>query len=180
MFGGGSLWTFGMIVHVQEMNFHGQLDALYWLLPALLTLLYAHTVRPAPAIKASSPVEPESSDEEEEVAQSEHEKDVWKRVEGVLREYSLSPLVMVAARKWMRQMADPSNETLARLRGWILLRVNGKLRAPPPSPWQSGCPEIIGGLRAQPVWPTDTVEWLRPFEENAAVIREELLALRDR
>jgi len=76
-------------------------------------------------------------------------------------------------------MADPSNDTLARLRSWMLLRINGRERpVSPPSPWQSGCPELLTGLRARPVWETAELPWLRHFEERAGEIRAELLALR--
>jgi len=96
----------------------------------------------------------------------------------VLAEYALSSLGMAAARKWVRMMADPKREDLSRLRQWLLNRVNGRKRAPPPTPWQSGCPEIFAGLRAKPVWESNECEWLRPFEQNFAAIRDELLALR--
>ena len=120
----------------------------------------------------------DSSDDDDDEPTDERQAWLWQKMEGVLKEYSLSPLVMVAARKWLRQMAEPSRTDLARLRDWMVLRVNGKLRAPPLSSWQSGCPEILPGLRANPVWEASGLEWLRPFEENAAAIREELLALR--
>ena len=119
----------------------------------------------------------DSDDDEEEDKGSE----LWKRVEKVLLEYSLSRLGMAASRKWIMMMGDPKNEELARLRSWILMRVNGRKRAPPPSPWQSGCPEIFAGLRAKPVWTTADLgenNFLRPFEENFEAIRDELLALR--
>ncbi len=116
------------------------------------------------------------SDSEDE--EDERSAWLWKRVERVLDEYCLSRLAKAAARKWVRQLADPSNEQLERLRLWLLMRVNGRLRAPPLSQWQSGCPEILEGLRAQPVWDTSEAPWLRPFEENADAIRRELLALR--
>ena len=103
---------------------------------------------------------------------------IWKRVQRVLAEYCLTPLAMAAARKWVREMADPDNEALARLRAWMILRINGRERAAPPSPWQAGCPEILEGLRARPIWDASELPWLKPFEENASAIRDELLALR--
>ena len=125
---------------------------------------------------------PEDSDEEEvEEEEDAREKAIWKRVETVLKEYSLSPLMIAASRKWVRQMSDPNNTELARLRQWMLHRINGRLSIPTPlSDWQRGCPEILGGLRAQPFWGrSDGVcEWLRPFEEHFEEIRSELLALR--
>uniref|UniRef100_A0A7S4ERZ1 Aspartyl/asparaginy/proline hydroxylase domain-containing protein n=1 Tax=Chrysotila carterae TaxID=13221 RepID=A0A7S4ERZ1_CHRCT len=103
---------------------------------------------------------------------------MWARVEKVLSQYCLSPLAMAASRKWVKQMADPSAEELSRLRAWMLMRVNGKERATPLSTWQLGCPEILSGLRAQPVWDSASLACLRPFEEQADAIRAELLALR--
>ena len=121
----------------------------------------------------------EDSDEDEhKKEQSDGSKEVWQRIEAVLAEYSLTNLGMAAAKKWVRMMGDPNNVELARLRQWMLMRVNGHQRAPPPTPWQSGCPEIFGGLRAQPVWDVSDCEWLRPFEENFEAIRDELLSLR--
>ena len=135
----------------------------------------AQSFEKRPAARAP-PRSPDSSDSDEE--QDERQAEIWRRVQKVLREYCLSPLALAACKKWVREMADPSNEKLARLRSWLLNRINGRERAPPQSPWQSGCPEILAGLRAQPVWDTADLPWLRPFEENAAAIREELLALK--
>ena len=39
--------------------------------------------------------------------------------------------------------------------------------------------EIVGGLRASPIWDAGAFDWLRPFEEHAAEIRAELLALKE-
>jgi len=96
----------------------------------------------------------------------------------VLAEFCLTRLGTAAAKKWVRMMADPANQDLARLRSWMLMRVNGHLRVAPSSPWQAGCPEILDGLRGQPVWDSSTLAFLRPFEEQVEAIRAELLALR--
>ena len=132
-------------------------------------------VRPAPKKK---PPPPEDDSDSEEVEDDEPTKALWKKIEAVLADFSLSPLMVAASRKWIRQMSDPSNEELSRLRQWMLMRVNGRERAKPLSEWQRGCPEIMAGLRAQPFWDRQQFEWLRPFEEHAAEIRAELLALR--
>jgi aspartate beta-hydroxylase len=139
---------------------------------------YFTTVRERRARDARIEAMLESDSEDEEVEDAASAA-LWKRVEGVLAEYCLSKFAMVAARKWVKLLADPANEQLARLRSWLLMRVNGRQRATPQSEWQSGCPEIFDGLRASPVWDTKLEEWLRPFEENADKIRAELLALRD-
>ena len=132
----------------------------------------AHKAKIEAALQAAE----DSDDEDENYAQNDK---VWKRVEGVLSEYALTTLGMAAAKKWVRLMGDPKNEELARLRQWLLMRVNGRKRAPPPTTWQAGCPEIFAGLRASPVWDNALVESIvKPFEENFAAIRDELLALR--
>ena len=133
----------------------------------------------APKKPAKTPVPDDSSDEDEVV--DEKSAELWKRVEGILADYALTRLGMAACKKWVLMMGDPKNAELARLRDWMLMRVNGRHRAPPQSPWQSGCPEIIGGLRAMPVWTTADLgdnNFLKPFEDNFAAIRDELLALR--
>ncbi len=131
----------------------------------------------APARKKKAP-QPDDSSESEEEQVDEREQELWKRVEEVLKDYSLSPLMIAASRKWVRQMSDPNNEQLARLRQWMLHRINGRLAAPikpPLSEWQRGCPEILAGLRAQPFWDRGVFDWLRPFEEHFNEIRAELL-----
>lgn len=117
----------------------------------------------------------EDSDAEDEAYKDDK---VWKKVEAVLAEYSLSNLGMAAAKKWVRMMGDPNNAELSRIRDWLLMRVNGRTRAPPPTSWQAGCPEIFAGLRAEPIWDASKLEWLRPFEANFEAVRDELLALR--
>jgi len=116
------------------------------------------------------------SDSDDDMGGMDHE--IWKRVEDVLREFALSRLGMAAAKKWVKMMGDPKNKDLDRLRGWLLNKVNGRNRAPPQSPWQSGCPEIFADLRAKPVWGSNDAPFVKPFEENFEAIRDELLALR--
>lgn len=77
---------------------------------------------------------------------------------------------------------------MSRVRRWWLRRLNGNdFVAPPLTPqWQVGCPEILEGLRAQPVWlrggpGTDAppeLAWVRRLEENVTLLRDELDALR--
>ena len=150
-----------------------------WVVP--IVAYFVSSARERNAAQVSARVEAalaaaEASDDEDEA--DSHSNQVWRRVEEVLSEYSLSNLGMAAAKKWVRLMGDPKNEQLSRIRQWLLMRVNGRKRAPPPSTWQSGCPEIFAGLRAQPVWDAAAADWLRPFEDNFHAIRDELLALR--
>ena len=149
--------------------------------PRLLALARRLGVVRAPptAAPAAAPAAADSSSDDDDYQEDPNEKRIWDRVQSVFESYALSPLAMAAARKWVRLAADPSNKELERLRGWLLLRMNGSERAPPPSPWQSGCPEIVGGLRASPIWDASAFDWLRPFEEHAAEIRAELLALKE-
>ena len=44
---------------------------------------------------------------------------------------------------------------------------------------QSGCPNIIPGLRAQPFWDTSAFPWVQELEASFPDIRDEFLALRD-
>ena len=156
---------------------------LCWLVPALIYRRLITTSPPAKPKKKRPPI-PDDSDEEDEPT-DERANELFRRVENVLHEYSLSRLAMAAARKWILMMGDPNNEELARLRQWMLMRVNGRKRAPPPDPWQSGCPEIFAGLRAKPIWTSqdlgaeNVLNFLKPCEENYETIREELLALRN-
>jgi hypothetical protein len=57
----------------------------------------------------------------------------------------------------------------------------------PPSPWQRGCPEVLPGLTARPLWlrPEDDrdalpprLAFVRDLEAHASQVRAELLALR--
>ena len=122
----------------------------------------------------------ESSDSDEEEEQDESTRKVWEKVNAVFEEYHLSPFALVAARKWVRLMGDPANKHLARVRDWLLLRINSKARAKPTNRWQAGCPDIVPGLRAQPLWSLSDpgFEWLAELERNYDVIKNELLDLR--
>lgn len=139
------------------------------------------------AARRTGSARPSTTIEEEEEEEGERdgirapssEEVLWRRIEAVLTEYSLNNLAKVAARKWIHEMGDPSKTELHRLRDWLLAKVNGRDRVKPLSAWQSGCPEILGGLRSMPVWPTDDLLCLRPFIEHADEIKSELLALRE-
>jgi hypothetical protein len=121
----------------------------------------------------------DSSSEEEE---DEGQRQLWSKVESALDEYHLSPFAMVAAKKWVKLMADSElsanlpffhglfnmppcigldvnifcatedNTHLDRVREWLLLKINARSRATPQSKWQMGCPEIVPRLRAIPFW----------------------------
>lgn len=44
--------------------------------------------------------------------------------------------------------------------------------------WQAGCPNVIKGLRAHPIWDTAEFPWVRKLEECSSGICKELMALR--
>ena len=101
---------------------------------------------------------------------------VRDRVASVLEEYGLSALGKAAAMAYLRQLGS---EDMARVRNWWLRRLNGKELIPPEgtAEGQDGCPEIIAGLTARPVW--ERFEWVVELERKAPMIRQELLALRN-
>jgi hypothetical protein len=118
-----------------------------------------------------------SSDDDQE---DEASVQLWLKVESVLEEYHLSRFALAAAKRWVRLMGDPDNSHLERIKGWLLLKINNRMRAKPSNDWQSGCPEIIAGLRALPFWEVEAPEmqWLREVEACYDDVRDELLQLR--
>ncbi|EGR28675.1 hypothetical protein IMG5_170590 [Ichthyophthirius multifiliis] len=46
-------------------------------------------------------------------------------------------------------------------------------------PQQKGCPEIIPGLRAQPIWTNQDLTWITQIETHFQEIKEEVLSLRN-
>lgn len=103
------------------------------------------------------------------------------RIDGLLQEFSLSALGVVIAKKWLEKIADPKDQRFGRLRQYVLNHLNGRRRPQHGiSPWQHGCPELIPGLRAAPVWDSSSLPWLAHIERHAHQIRSELLALRGR
>lgn len=43
---------------------------------------------------------------------------------------------------------------------------------------QKGCPQLIPGLRAKPIWKVDDFPWINEFQKQFAVIRHEFLNLK--
>ena len=67
-------------------------------------------------------------------------------------EYYLSKFQRFAVGKFIKdQIGNPDNQKVDRLRKWFFAKLNGK-RCQPTGEMQSGCPEIIPGLRAFPWW----------------------------
>jgi hypothetical protein len=57
--------------------------------------------------------------------------------------------------------------------------LNGRAAAPP-HPGQCGCPGLIPGLRAIPLWDTSSEEfsWVRELEKCFPIIKDEFIQLR--
>ena len=82
-----------------------------------------------------------------------------------------------------RLCADDGPIRLKRLLGYVLdvLNNSNKKAAFPKivqANWQCGCPNIIKGLRACPIWNTSEFPWIRILEGASAGIYLELMALR--
>lgn len=109
---------------------------------------------------------------------------VLQRLDSVLhQEFGLGELGRNIVTTCVRSMvSEPENGKRARVKQWILLLMNGKLRPPKHTlpPHQTGCPEIIPQLTARPFWtPKDSSVIARCVEKltlGAGAIREELLA----
>ena len=106
---------------------------------------------------------------------------MWKGIERWLEEFSLSPIAKEGAKNWIKKMALPENqESMARVRQYVIHRIQGRKRSPPPTPWHNPCPEILPGLSANPFWDTDSarMEWTKEFEASYDKVYDELMALR--
>lgn len=109
---------------------------------------------------------------------------VRARLARVLDEYCLSALGKSVAMAYISKLADDDDMIRVR-RWWLRVMNNQELVAPADTPsWQVGCPEILEGLRARPVWLADgwnetELAWARNLEANADAIRSEVLALRE-
>ena len=124
----------------------------------------------------------------EAAAAAEREAKVLRRLGSVLDEYCLSAIGKSVAMAYLRQLRE---DDMARVRDWWLRKLNGRECVPPacaPAA-QRGCPELLEGLRARPVWwrgaaeaadaePPGELAWLRSVEARVPEIRAELLALR--
>jgi len=131
-------------------------------------------------LETAPPADPDS-DGEDGQPQTEVEKKIDEGIAKWLAEFSLSPIATIAAKNAIRKMALPQNrDNMARVRQYIVHRLSGRKRAPPPTPWHNPCPEIFPGLRPHPFWDVSSPEmaWTKEFESHYDVIREELMALR--
>jgi len=68
------------------------------------------------------------------------------------QEHHLNAFQALAVQKFLRaNIADKTNHSVDRIRDWLFAKLNNKI-CPASDPMQSGCPEIIPGLRAKPFW----------------------------
>ena len=119
---------------------------------------------PAPKRKKVRKVVSSSSSSSDEEP-TEEEKVYWARAEAILAEYSLSKMAMAAAKMWIKEMGHPvKGKSLHRVQVWFLHRMQGRVRSPPSSTWQSGCPEIIPKLTARPWWSAEHLGWLSKLQ----------------
>ncbi|CAM9536759.1 unnamed protein product [Scytosiphon promiscuus] len=96
------------------------------------------------------------------------------------------------ALSWIQSIGSDTTGDFARARGWLVDRLNAfgssRMRATSSpsrtgiSQWQTGCPEIIPGLRSKAFWSAEEFKepWVAELEEGFRDAREELLTLRGR
>lgn len=138
------------------------------------------------AVDLSSDDDDEQLTPDQRAARAREAK-IMAKMASVLDEYCLSAIGKSVAQAYLRKLRDDDME---RVRHWWLRKLNGRECVPPASaaPAQRGCPELLEGLRAAPVWwrgaaegdaaPPEELAWLRDVEARAPEMRAELLALR--
>jgi hypothetical protein len=57
-------------------------------------------------------------------------------------------------------MLPENDEKLKHVRAWMLMKLSGRYRPEDYDPRQKGCPDLIPGLTAQPVWDANKYDWL--------------------
>jgi len=101
------------------------------------------------------------------------------RLEPFFDSYHLTPLQRAAAQKYIKDViADPRHPDGLRVRNWLKSQLCHR-KVAPMSPFQSGCSDLVPGLRALGWWERTDLPWLDRLEARVADIREELLALRE-
>jgi aspartate beta-hydroxylase len=105
------------------------------------------------------------------------ENSLFSRIHEIFAEYHLGGLQKAAAMKFIKEkIADASNQSVSRVRTWLLNKINNKPNIPT-HPRQIGSPDIVSGLRAHNWWNVEEFPWIREVEACYEDIREELLAL---
>ncbi|CAN0188017.1 unnamed protein product, partial [Laminaria digitata] len=120
------------------------------------------------------------------------EQRLRSRIDKFVAGYSLTPMGKAVAFNWITSIGSDTTEEFARVRGWLLGRLNafGRRRdasgsstlplPPGASQWQRGCPEIIPGLRSKAFWSHGDLPWMADLEKGFDDVGKELLALRGR
>ncbi|OMJ90838.1 hypothetical protein SteCoe_6707 [Stentor coeruleus] len=102
---------------------------------------------------------------------------LFTRMNEILSEYHLNGLQKAAAMKFIKEkIADANCTEVARVRFWLLNKINKKQMIPPHER-QIGCPDIVPGIRASPWWDNSEFPWIDKVNECFEDIRNELLAL---
>jgi hypothetical protein len=104
---------------------------------------------------------------------------IFEKLEVIVRSYGMSRFGHSMAMSWLRKaMSEPSADC-DRLRAWLLLQLNNQKYPPTVNSWQRGCPQVIPGLRAIPLWDSSLLAWLDEFRQSYPAIKKELLSLRN-
>jgi len=137
-----------------------------------------YTVKEQPAAAAKVASAADSSDSEEEDKTTPEQKRVLRALDKVLDEWLMKGLPRAGAQKFIRdKVANGDDESVSRVRRWMILRMNGKV-------WEHGLPlmchtpENIPGLRGLHVWPRESLPWLEQVAARHGEILEELLSVR--
>lgn len=104
---------------------------------------------------------------------------LMSRLDPFFDSYHLTPLQRTAAHKYIKDViADPRHPDGIRVRNWLINEICHR-KPFPTSPFQSGCSDLVPGLRGIGWWERTELPWLERLEAKAAEIREELLSLRE-
>lgn len=111
------------------------------------------------------------------------DSDFFIRIETAFRtELCLSPFSSKIAVQYLRSRLSDESVTadFSRVTGYVLDMINKQsLRSHATyCAGQMGCPNIIKGLRATPIWDTRELPWVRMLEAAGPAISVELMALR--
>ena len=113
-------------------------------------------------------------------------EDLFEKIERAFRsKLCLSRFSSRMAIEFLRSrlcLPDGQNR-FKRVLGYVIDLLNNKNKkeatsVDSPVNWQSGCPNVIKGLRARPIWDNDDFPWIKTLEEHSSGICLELMALR--
>lgn len=129
---------------------------------------------------------------EEEADADESEGKFFRRLGSVMSAFGLTPFSGAVAVEYLKSQLSKEGgaDRCSRVMGFLLNRLNNKHHLAHRSnlvhPGQAGCPNIVPGLRANPLWgqggPGSMLRgdfpWVALLEDNVDIIRDEFLALR--